>query len=136
MDKEPGSAVRRVEAEAALPTGTEECFAGYGIMRLPSVTLAAVPQVARSALGAGRLRLRVREPNGQRFRATPRRRWVVEQSCARIGGADLGAPGPLTPQAGLGDFPIPQRGLFVIGSAFFDPGDADTIPPRPAVRGG
>ena len=245
MDEDPGSAVRRLEAEAALPTGAEERFAGYGIMGLPfasghvlalrrfpassigpgyssvwhrdpagtwtfyadvdprlscsrffgnalarserspiaitwadprrlrvavpaaeltwevqlgatpatrllngvaaalpaplwrrPTTLAAMARVAGRALGAGRLRLHGHAPNGQRFRANPRRLWVIEESRARIGGVDLGAPGPLAPQAQLGDFPIPQRGLFVIGSAFFDPGDADSIPPGPAVRGG
>ena len=80
MSTEPGGVVRRVEAEPALPTGTEERFAGYDIMGLP---LAA--------------------------------------SSARIGGVDLGAPGPLTPQAPLGDLLIRQRGLFVIGSASFEP---------------
>jgi hypothetical protein len=42
-------------------------------------------------------------------------------SSARIGGVDLGAPGPLTPQAYLGEFLIPQHGLFVIASAMFEP---------------
>jgi hypothetical protein len=31
------------------------------------------------------------------------------------------APGPLTPQVRLGDFLITRHGLFVIGSAFFEP---------------
>ncbi len=99
-------------------------------------TLAAMAWVAGRALGAGRLRLFGRAPNGQRFRANPRRLWVIDESRARIGGVDLGLPGSLTPQARVGDFLIPQRGLFVIGSAFFDSGDADSIPPGPAVRGG
>jgi hypothetical protein len=84
-------------------------------------TLAATAWVAGRALGAGRLRLLGRTPNGQRFRVKPGRLWVIEESRARIGGVDVGRPGPLTPQARLGDFPIPQRGLFVIGSALFEP---------------
>ncbi len=41
----------------------------------------------------------------------------------RRGGIDIGAPGPLPQQEHLGDFWIPQRGLFVIGQAFFEPLD-------------
>ena len=90
------------------------------LWRRPTV-LAAVAGVAGWALGAGRLRLLGSTPNGQRFRVTPGSLWVIEQSRAQIGGVDLGVPEPLTPQAQLGDFLIPQRGLFVIGSAFFEP---------------
>ena len=95
-------------------------------------TLAAMARVAGRSLGAGRLQLLGRTPNGQHFRANPRRLWVIDESRARIGGVDLGAPGPLTPQARLGDFLIPQRGLFVIGSAFFEPDGARAVarPPR------
>jgi hypothetical protein len=39
-------------------------------------------QVAGWALGAGRLRLFGRTSNGQRFRANPRRLWVVDESRA------------------------------------------------------
>ena len=46
--------------------------------------------------------------------------WVINESSAPIGGVDLGAPGPFTPQAHLGDFLIPQRGIFVIGSAYLE----------------
>ena len=94
MSTEPGGVVRRLEAEPALPTGSGERFAGYGIMGLP---LAA--------------------------------------SSARIGGVDLGAPGPLTPQAPLGDLLIRQRGLFVIGSAFFEPSGAGCHRPLVMPRG-
>jgi hypothetical protein len=34
-------------------------------------------------------------------------------------GADLGAMGPAAEQARLRDFAIPQRGIFVVGRAFF-----------------
>jgi hypothetical protein len=85
-------------------------------------TLAAVARVAAQALGTGRIRLLGRTPNGQRFRAVPTRLWLINESSAQIGGVDLGAPGPLTPQPRLGDFLIPQRGLFVIGSSEFEPG--------------
>lgn len=87
-------------------------------------TLAAMARVAGWALGAGRLSLLGCTPNGQRFRANPRQLWVVDDSRARIGGVDLGVPGAITPQAYLGDFMIPQRGVFVVGAAFFETGCA------------
>jgi hypothetical protein len=91
------------------------------LWRRPAM-LAAMARVAGRGLGAGRLRLLGCTPNGQRFRAASRRLWLAKESCARIGGVDSRAPGPLAPQTQLGDFLIPQRGLFVIGSAMFEPG--------------
>jgi hypothetical protein len=79
---------------------------------------------ASVALGAGHLALAGEAPNGQRFIANPRLIWTVSASAASLNGQDLGHPGALPVQARLGDFWIPQRGLFVIGSAFmenFDP---------------
>jgi hypothetical protein len=90
------------------------------LWRGPAI-LAAMARVVGQALGAGRLQLLGCTPNGQRFRAAPNTLWIIKESSARIAGVDLGAPGPLTPQAHLGDFVIPQRGLFVIGSASFEP---------------
>jgi len=80
--------------------------------------------VASVALGAGHLALAGEAPNGQRFIANPRLIWTVSASTASLNGQYLGSPGALPVQAQLGDFWIPQRGLFVIGSAFmesFDP---------------
>jgi hypothetical protein len=85
-------------------------------------TTPVVPWIAARALGAGRLRLRGRTPNGWRFHAVPRAVWVIEACRAWIGDIDLGAPGHVSPQARLGDFLIPQRGLFVAGSAWFTSG--------------
>jgi hypothetical protein len=78
-----------------------------------------VAWVAARALGAGRLRLRGRTPNGWRFQAVPQTVKVIEASRAWIGDTDLGPPGSVSPQARLGEFLIPQRGLFVAGSAWF-----------------
>jgi hypothetical protein len=80
--------------------------------------------VASVALGAGYLALAGETPNGQRFIANPRLVWTVSSSAASLDGQDFGSTGPLPVQARLGDFWIPQRGLFVIGSALmenFDP---------------
>jgi hypothetical protein len=89
--------------------------------------LAVMSRVAGSALQAGRVRLAGVAPNGQRFVANPLTMWVASGH-ARIGGVDLGEPGPAPEQAQLRDFAIPQRGLFVIGRAFFTDlaGDPET----------
>ncbi|HEU4759668.1 MAG TPA: hypothetical protein VFT91_06760 [Dehalococcoidia bacterium] len=79
--------------------------------------------VARGVLGTGNVGLTGRAPNGQRFVANPRLIWTVAASRATVGGTGLGAIGPLLRQARLGDFWIPQRGLFVIGGAYFEPYD-------------
>ncbi len=62
-------------------------------------------------------------PNGQAFAANPSALWVVARTRAVVAGQDLGSPGPVRPQAHLGDFWIPQRGIFALGRAFFDPFD-------------
>lgn len=49
--------------------------------------------------------------------------WVIAATRAVVAGEDLGSPGPVRPQARLGDFWIPQRGIFALGRAFFDPFD-------------
>jgi hypothetical protein len=38
---------------------------------------------------------------------------------AVLDGEDFGSPGPLPARATLGDFAIPQRGVFALGRAFF-----------------
>jgi hypothetical protein len=81
--------------------------------------LAVMSRVAGAALGAGRVRLAGLAPNGQRFMANPLRMWVASSGRATIGGTDLGQIGPAPEQAHLRDLAIPQRGVFVIGRAFF-----------------
>jgi hypothetical protein len=87
--------------------------------RSPAV-LAAMGTMAGPLLGAGRVGLHGQVPNGQHFIANPRVLWAVADSRARLAGVDLGAPGPVHPQAHLGDFWIPQRGILAIGEATFD----------------
>jgi hypothetical protein len=70
-------------------------------------------------LRAGRVRLAGLAPNGQRFVANPLRMWVARESSARLKGAGLGEMGPAPEQAQLRDLTIPQRGVFVVGRAFF-----------------
>jgi hypothetical protein len=85
--------------------------------------LSLMAAIAGPALGAGRLGVHGRVPNGQQFVANPMVLWAITGGAARIGGTDLGPPGPLPRQTRLGDFWIPQRGLFAVGRAFFEPFD-------------
>lgn len=97
----------------AVPQGL---WRGRGVLR-------AMGAVAGPSLRAGRIGLVGEVPNGQSFRAVPRRLWFVADSRATLRGADLGPVGALAEQARLRDFWIPQRGIFMIGSAVFEPFD-------------
>lgn len=85
--------------------------------------LKAMGRFAGRVLHAGRLGLTGDVPNRQHFRAIPRRMWFVAESRAVLKGEDFGSPAPLPVQARLGDFWIPQRGIFVLGSTAFDAWD-------------
>lgn len=93
------------------------------LWRNPTV-LSLMSRVAGPMLGVGRVQLAGTSPNGQWFQANPRVLWTVDKSSARIDGVDIGSPGPLSEQAKLGDFWLPQRGIFAVGEAFFEPFDA------------
>jgi hypothetical protein len=80
--------------------------------------------LAGRVLGLGHVRLEGRAPNGQLYRAAPRVLWSVRASQVVWRGTDLGVPCPLVPQARLGDFWVPQRGLLALGGARFEPFDA------------
>ncbi|BCW70225.1 hypothetical protein [Arthrobacter sp. NicSoilB8] len=83
------------------------------------VFLRALGAAAGPALGAGRIGLTGRVPNGQSFGARPRRIWFVRESTARLSGHSLGQAAALPRQDRLGDFWIPQRGIFMVGSSVF-----------------
>lgn len=85
--------------------------------------LGALATVAGPALGAGKLRMQGRVPNGQAFIANPMRIWTIPNASASLGDEQFGPVGALAEQAWLGDFAIPQRGIFAIGRAFFEPFD-------------
>jgi hypothetical protein len=74
--------------------------------------LALMARMAGPMLGAGRMRLSGVMPNGQEFHAAPRRIWAVASSEASLNGTDFGPIGPLAEQDHLGDFWLPQRGIF------------------------
>lgn len=86
-----------------------------------SVVLAAMGPVASGVLQSGRVRLRGATPNGPRFKSAPSKVWRVTGGRATYGGKDLGASVPLGDQTRLGDFWLPQRGIFFVGRARFTP---------------
>jgi hypothetical protein len=86
-----------------------------------AMSLRAIGRGAGVLLKVGRVALLGSSPNGQRFIANPRVLWLVEQSRAVLAGHEFGSLGPVYPQARLGDFWIPQRGILAIGQTFFDP---------------
>ena len=88
-----------------------------------TAVLEAMGRMAGPLLHAGHLGLTGRAPNGQRFAANPLLVWTLGRTVAELEGRDLGTPGPVPDQARLGDFWIPQRGLFAIGRAFFERAD-------------
>lgn len=106
---------------ARLPAGA---YHSHWLLRLLSAAAGPV-------LSAGKIRLVGAMPNGQAFGALPRRVWRITQSSADLNGTDLGAPGPLPAQARLGDFMLPQRGIFGADGAavFTPPSDTDPIGP-------
>jgi hypothetical protein len=87
--------------------------------RKPSV-LRMMGVMASGMLGAGRMGLEGHTPNGQYFVANPLVAWNISSSRAQLEGVSLGEVGPVAEQDRLGDFWIPQRGIFAIGQAFFE----------------
>jgi len=83
--------------------------------------LAAMGPVARTVLRSGRIRLCGTTPNGPRFKAAPLRIWRVVGGAATLSGEDFGDTGSLDVQTRLGDFWLPQRGVFFVGHARFAP---------------
>ena len=71
-------------------------------------------------LGLGELALTGSSPNGQRFRSAPRLLWRVEATAAILDRQDLGDMEPLPEQARIGEFWIPNSGIFAMGQARFD----------------
>jgi hypothetical protein len=81
--------------------------------------LAAMGPMAGRVLGAGKVGMVGMTPNDQLFIANPVRMWTIDASSARLGDEHFGSVGPLDDQARLGDFWIPQRGVFAIGRVSF-----------------
>jgi hypothetical protein len=80
--------------------------------------LKAMGAMASATLGVGKVSMTGLTTNGLPFDANPLRIWRVVDSAATINGADAGPPAPLSEQARLGDFWIPQQGIFAMGRVF------------------
>jgi hypothetical protein len=86
--------------------------------------MASMGTVAGAMLGAGSVRLTGCAPNGQQFVIIPTLLWLISGSTATLDGVDLGEIGASPTQGQLGDFRIPQRGVFAIGRSSFGPAPA------------
>jgi hypothetical protein len=86
--------------------------------------LDVVARAAAPLLGIGPVALRGDLPNGQWFRIVPLPVWRVAGSRASLAGQDLGAVVDLHERLELGDFIVPRRGLFFVGSGDFEGFDA------------
>ncbi len=75
---------------------------------------------AATALAGGRVTLTGTTPSGHRFGFTPHQLWQVDGCAATIEGRELGPTAPLPAQDRLGDFWLPNAGLFAFGEARFD----------------
>lgn len=77
--------------------------------------LALMSAMATVMFSAGRFAMHGTFPNHQWFRVAPRKVWMVVASTASFGERDLGPVGPLAAQPSIGDIPLPQRGVFMVG---------------------
>jgi hypothetical protein len=89
------------------------------------IILKLMGKVAGALMGIGKVRLSGHVPNGQYFIANPYKMWMVRESKASMNGEDLGLPGPLKEQPHYRDFWIPERGVFALGRAYFEPFNKD-----------
>jgi hypothetical protein len=101
------------------------------------LVLALMSMMSTAMLAAGRFLLSGRMPNRQWFQAGPRKLWMVPEAEASIAGRELGPTGPLATQATIGDVPLPQRGVLMLGGLSFEayaPGRH--LPARPLAAAG
>ena len=87
------------------------------LWRQPAV-LAMMQPVASRVLGIGRVALRGTTSNGQAFLANPKLLWAIPRSRAEIDGVVHDSVQSLRKQVRLGDFWLPNSGLFAIGRAY------------------
>ncbi len=84
-----------------------------------SFFLRIMANIVRVLLGLGDVRLTGFTPNSQYFMANPQQIWMIKRSRAWMNGQYLGLPGPLLSQVQLGDFYLPQKGIFMVGQVSF-----------------
>jgi hypothetical protein len=80
-----------------------------------NAVLSLMSAMSTVMFSAGRFAMRGTFPNHQWFQVWPRRVWMVVASAASFGERDLGPIGPLAAQPSVGDVPLPQRGVFMVG---------------------
>lgn len=117
----PGAFTWDVALRATPATRAMTALAGAmpPVARRSDALLGAMGPMSRPMLRAGRLRLIGAAPNRQRFQVVPLQVWRVVDSTATFAGAELGRPHGLEQQTRLGDFWMPQRGIFYVGDARF-----------------
>ena len=93
--------------------------------------LRAMGAAAGPMLSVGKVRLHGVMPSGQTFGAIPRRVWRIADSSAQMHGRGLGPPGQLPAQDRLGDFLLPQRGIFFADAAVSFSKSSQAAPTRP-----
>lgn len=76
--------------------------------------------MSTAMLAAGRLRLFGHVPNHQWYVSSPRRIWRIANAKAMIDQRDLGRPMPLAHQASLGQIPMAQCGILIVGVFSFE----------------
>lgn len=89
------------------------------------IILKVMGKVAGTLMGIGKVSLSGFVPNGQYFIANPYKMWMVSKSHAFLEREDFGLPGSLKDQPHYRDFRIPQRGVFALGRAYFEPFNKD-----------
>jgi hypothetical protein len=94
------------------------------VWRSPTL-LGAMGRIAGPILRAGALRMTGAVPSRQSFRVKIDKLWATTEVRAALRDEDIGPPGPVQPQRWLGGFAVPNRGLFAIGQAAFEPFAAD-----------
>lgn len=91
-----------------------------GAMFRSGLVLSMMSLMSTAMLAAGRFRMGGHMPNRQWFQAGPRRVWVITAATATIAGRALGGSAPLAAQAMLGEVPLPQRGIVMMGAFSFE----------------
>lgn len=76
-------------------------------------------------LGMGRIKLAGYMPSGHFGILMPRRMYFINRTQIKWEGADLGRPVFAKPNPKIGEVPLPARGVFAIGEAFWEILDAN-----------
>ncbi len=117
--REPRDVIDQMELHPELSPGRDERFTGYGVMASPfdSGHLLAMRRFPATSVGPGYTSIWYWHADG---------RWTFysnASSRAEIDGVIHDRLRPLPRPIRLGDFWLPQTGLFAIGRAYFEPFD-------------